>query len=779
MKFKKLVIAVSAIVLASNVIASAQAPLGTGDYHRQMEALQRGVIARDAQDLGIFISWRNLASEDALYNIYKNGKKLNSAPINQTNYVDASGTGSDTYFITAVDKEGMEGERSEGVKPFTDFLSIPIERPEPQKNAVGEIAEYSASKAGVGDLDGDGEYEIVVVWYPSNAQDNSNSGHTSVVYIDAYELSGKKLWQINMGQNIRAGDHYVPTIIYDFDGDGKAEIALRTSDGTIDGAGNVIGDAAASWADDRGYVLSGPEYVTVFDGLTGKALDTVDFLPERGNVADWGDTGGNRVDRFLGGVAYLDGKTPSLIMSRGYYTNRQGTVGKTGITAYDFKNGKITVKWEFKANLQDNINPDYVGQGNHSMVTADVDKDGFDEIIYGSMVVDHDGTGLYSTKRGHGDAIHVGFFKNEDRLQLVKANESVDIVTGGYGFEYRYADKDEMIFAAAGTKDNGRTVVADIDPTADGPFIYGAGGTGMWINRKGNEWEKMSASGATNSFPIWWTGDLLRELGEGIYKSDGMKSTYPGYKVVKYDWENNTFNQLFNIDGVISGRRPLLQCDILGDWREELLLAEEDGSRIRLYTTNSPTEYNLTTLMHDPKYRLDIATQPSGYSQPPWPGYYIGHDNFVNPKKGEFVYHTIPSPTISDEYTTGEKNILLSFKIGENTAIFNGEEVQIDENPAVVPFIENDRTLVPLRFVSEALGYTVEYDDQNNMITLSKGETTVSIQVNSEVYTINGVEGSFDTKVKILENRTFVPIRGLSEFIGMRVEWESGMVRIF
>ena len=257
--------------------------------------------------------------------------------------------------------------------------------------------------------------------------DNSYPGYTSPVIIDAYEMDGTRLWRIDMGLNIRAGEHYVPVIVYDLDGDGRSEVAIRTADGTIDGTGAAIGDPNKHWADERGYILTGPEYLTIFEGSTGKALTTTDFLPERGNVEDWGDTGGNRVDRFLGGIAYLDGKTPSLIMSRGYYTNREGTVGKTEITAYDYKNGKVSVKWEFKASLQDNINPDYVGQGNHSMVTADIDNDGFDEIIYGSMAVDHDGTGIYSTKRGHGDAIHVGFFRNEDRLQLVKANETVDV----------------------------------------------------------------------------------------------------------------------------------------------------------------------------------------------------------------------------------------------------------------------------------------------------------------------------------------------------------------
>lgn len=772
MHLKKILSAILALTLNFSVGVCADANNQNADK-RQMEALQRGIVARDAEDKGIFISWRNLACENVKYNVYRNGILLNSSPLDKSNFTDEYGTANDTYFVTSIDENGIESERSEGATPFTEFLSIPLQRPEPQKNKWNRFAEYSAQKAGVGDLDGDGEYELVVVWYPDNAQDNSQSGHTSPVFIDAYELNGTHLWRINMGPNIRAGEHYVPTLVYDFDGDGKAEIALRTADGTIDGSGTVIGDADRLWADERGYILSGPEYLTVFEGTTGKAIDTIDFSPERGSVADWGDTGGNRVDRFLGGVAYLNGKTPCLIMSRGYYTNREGTVGKTGITAYSLNNGKINIVWEFNASLQDNINPDYVGQGNHSMVTADVDNDGCDEIIYGSMVVDHNGKGLYSTKRGHGDAIHVGYFKNLDRMQIVKANESEDIVKSGYGFEYRYADSDEMIFSVAGTKDNGRTIVADIDPTADGPVIYGAGGTGMWLNTSGDTWERLDSSGATIAFPIWWTGDLLRELGEGIYAKEPT-----GYKVVKYDWENKRFNQLFFVDNVISSRRPLLQCDILGDWREELMLAEEDGLRIRLYTTNIPTEYNLTTLMHDPKYRLDIATQPSGYSQPPWTGYYIGHDNFTIPAKGDFTYNKIPSPAIDDNYFVGGMYVSMTLNIGSEIAVLNGKKIKIDENSLIVPFSESNTAFVPLRFVGENLGFDVQFNDLTQEITLIKADKTIKLQINSTSCFINDTEYRLDDKIQIYNNRTFVSIRIITDIFGANVDYNNNTVNI-
>ena len=304
----------------------------------------------------------------------------------------------------------------------------------------------------------------------------------------------------------------------------------------------------------------------------------------------------------------------------------------------------------------------------------------------------------------------------------------------------------------------------------------------MWINRTGNEWEQFSVSGAANAFPIWWTGDLLRELGEGYYSSADGKTVYNGYKVVKYNYSTVKFDTLMNIKGVISGRRPLLQCDIIGDWREELLLAEEDGSCMRLYTTNAPTEYNIPTLMHDPKYRLDIATQPSGYSQPPWPGFYIGHNDFELPDKGSFVYNSIPDPKITDDYVISDEKdpvtFMLVLTIGLSRAVINGNNTMIDTQPGVVPFIDNDITLVPLRFISETLGYTVTYDEENKGVTLVKDDTTVKLNIGSDVYTVNGKEDKFEARVRLMYDRTFVPLRALSEIIGMDVEWDNGTITI-
>ena len=267
----------------------------------------------------------------------------------------------------------------------------------------GSSYTYEANDASVGDLDGDGRYEIVLKWEPTNAKDNSQSGYTGPVLIDAYELDGTLLWRINLGINIRAGAHYTQFQVYDYDGDGRAEVAMKTADGTRDGTGAVIGSANADYRNSSGYVLSGPEYLTVFDGRTGRALDTVDYVPPRGNVSSWGDSYGNRVDRFLAGTAYLDGKRPSMIFSRGYYT-------RTVITAWDFRDGRLTRRWTFDTNSSTNTGRGYEGQGFHSLSIADADGDGRDEIMFGAMAVDDDGRGMWTTGYGHGDALHVGDF---------------------------------------------------------------------------------------------------------------------------------------------------------------------------------------------------------------------------------------------------------------------------------------------------------------------------------------------------------------------------------
>jgi rhamnogalacturonan endolyase len=324
---------------------------------------------------------------------------------------------------------------------------------------VGEAYTYSPNDASVGDLDGDGEYEIILKWDPSNAKDNSQAGYTGNVYLDAYKLDGTRLWRIDLGRNIRAGAHYTQFQVYDLDGDGKAEVACRTADGTIDGVGTVLGDANADYRNSAGYVLAGPEFLTVFNGQTGAAMATASYVVPRGNVNDWGDNYGNRVDRFLAGVAYLDGQRPSLVMARGYYT-------RAVLAAWNWRNGQLTNVWTFDTGHTGTPNQyaAWRGQGNHNLSIGDVDGDGKDEIMYGACAIDDNGAGLFSTGLGHGDALHMTDM-DPDRpgLEVFQPHESPTSY-GPNAAEFRDARTGALIFGVQGTGDIGRGLALDVDP---------------------------------------------------------------------------------------------------------------------------------------------------------------------------------------------------------------------------------------------------------------------------------------------------------------------------
>lgn len=368
---------------------------------REMEALNRGLVAVRV-DGGVYVGWRLFATDPAnvAFDLHRDGVRVDGAPFTAaTNVLDRAGTTGSVYEVCAVVDGMAQGEPERAAVWDSNFLSIPLQPPEGGVAPDGVAYAYHANDAGVGDLDGDGEYELVLKWDPTNAHDNAHPGYTGRVFLDAYKLGGARLWRIDLGVNIRAGAHYTQFMVYDFDGDGRAEVACKTADGTVDGVGTVIGAAESDHRNGKGYVLDGPEYLTVFEGRAGRALATVDYDPPRGVVAEWGDDYGNRVDRFLACVAYLDGERPHLVMCRGYYT-------RTVLAAYTWRGGRLQKVWRFDSN--DPGQAGYAGQGNHNVSVADVDGDGKDEIVYGSCVIDHDGSGLYTTGLGHGDALHVG-----------------------------------------------------------------------------------------------------------------------------------------------------------------------------------------------------------------------------------------------------------------------------------------------------------------------------------------------------------------------------------
>ncbi|MDG5787853.1 hypothetical protein QA612_10115 [Evansella sp. AB-P1] len=582
---------------------------------RQMEDITRSPVAVKVEN-GVYLGWRMLGTDpdSVAFDVYRDGVKINDIPITEsTNYIDEDGTAESIYHIRALNVSNqVETEIAQVWEE--QYLSIPLDKPEGGVTPDGVAYEYSANDASVGDLTGDGNYEIILKWDPSNSKDNSLSGYTGNVYIDAYKLDGTKLWRMDLGKNIRAGAHYTQFLVYDFDGNGKSEVVFKTADGTIDGQGNVIGDPNADWRNNRGYILSGPEFLTVFDGETGEALATTDYNPPRGNVGSWGDSYGNRVDRFLAGVAYLDGERPSFVMTRGYYT-------RSVLVAYNWRDGELTEEWVFDSN--DPGNGAYAGQGNHSLTVGDVDGDGKDEIIFGAMVIDNDGTGLYSTGWGHGDANHMtNLNPNRPGYEVYQPHESS---SSPVGFGIRDAETGELLWGVRTGNDVGRAMAADIDPRYDGKELWASGGSGLFTV----EGELITENNPRSiNHAAWWTGDLLRELVDHTFNS----STDPHGvgKIDKWDWENEQLVNILTPEGTRSNNgtkgNPTLQADLFGDWREEIIWPSADSTELRIYTTTDVTEHRIYTLMHDPMYRLAVAWQNVAYNQPPHPSFFIGHN---------------------------------------------------------------------------------------------------------------------------------------------------------
>lgn len=597
---------------------------------RQMEDLDRAPTAVKTEE-GVLVSWRMLGTdpEEISFNVYRDGEKITKEPIStSTNVVDKDGTVDTKYEIRSV-IDGKEKKIAGNIKVWSNnYFDIPLKKPADGVTPQGDPYSYRANDASVGDLDGDGEYELVLKWDPTNSKDNSQAGYTGNVYLDAYKLDGTLLWRIDLGKNIRAGAHYSPFLVYDFDGDSKAEIAFKTADGTIDGVGNVIGRADADHRNSTGYVLQGSEYLTVFEGQTGKALVTTEYDPPRGDVASWGDSYGNRVDRFLAAVAYLDGETPSIVMARGYYT-------RTVLSAYSFKDGKLTKQWTFDTNQEEYRN--YVGQGYHSLSVNDVDRDGKDEIVYGQIVIDDDGKGLYNTGLGHGDALHVSdLIPDRPGLEAFAVQEHKD---GPYGYDMRDAETGEILWGVKTGQDTGRGLAADIDPRHSGTEAWAI--SGAWNSREGglhtSTGEKISDNIPSSNFAIWWDGDLLRELADHSWNQE--TSTGVG-TIDKWDYKENKLVNLLTAEGTQSNNstkgNPTLQADLFGDWREEIIWRTDDSSALRVYMTTEKTDHRIFTLMHDSQYRLSVAWQNVGYNQPPHTSFFLGEG-----------MKTPPAPSIS------------------------------------------------------------------------------------------------------------------------------------
>jgi hypothetical protein len=559
-------------------------PGGDGVY--EVEALSRGVTVVPSGG-GSLVSWRLLGTDEqnVAFNVYRDGQKLNASPITgATNYLDSSGSG--IYTVAAV-TGGTEGTRSGTEARFGSggYLDIPISRPS---------SAYEANDTSVADLDGDGDYEYVVKWYPTNAKDNAQAGVTGNTIIDAYTLQGTRLWRIDLGRNIRSGAHYTQFQVYDYDSDGDAEIAMKTADGTRDGRGTVIGNASADHRNGDGYILAGPEYLTIFDGRTGGAIDTVNYQPPRGNVSSWGDNYGNRVDRFLAGTAYLDGSTPSMIFARGYYT-------RSVIWAVDFDGQNLSTRWIFDSDVKGS---QYRGQGAHSLSIADMNGDGRQDVVYGAMVVGSDGNALWNSRMGHGDALHVSdFVPSRAGQEVFMVHESSSDPSSSL-----LGSNGSVLFQTSPSGDNGRGVAANVTSANPGGEYWSSNVSDL-RNASGNS---VGAKPGSTNFLSWWDGDGEREL------LDGTRITnYPSGTAL-------TGSGVASNNGTKSN--PALSADLFGDWREEVIWRTSDSSALRIYATPHTTNLRIATLMHDVQYRVAIAWQNTGYNQPPHPSFHIGSE---------------------------------------------------------------------------------------------------------------------------------------------------------
>ncbi|MGY1452172.1 rhamnogalacturonan lyase [Streptomyces sp. SS8] len=712
----------------------------------QLEKLDRGLVAV-ATGEGVFLSWRLLGTETTGstatgmagpdFRVYRDGEPV-ATVTDSTNHLDRGAPPDSEYRVVPVvdGREVRDGGRGQAVTPWSEsYTELPLRRPADGVTPAGERYTYSANDMSVGDVDGDGSYEYVVKWDPSNSKDVSQKGYTGNVLIDTYRLDGTLLHRLDLGVNIRAGAHYTQFPVYDFDGDGRAEMMVRTAPGTrsirYDRHGRVVSEryvtmpredvraghshhddhrmsaadyrehlvetflgwhehpevTAGRWpttleaafgieprhdyplsrtaAEDladhfldvhapsrssrndlrafEGFVLTGPEYLTVFDGATGRELQTVRYEPGRHDDGlMWGDYAmsriepGNRVDRFLAGVAYLDGERPSAVFARGYYT-------RAAVAAYRWDGRRLKRQWladsgwtpmsnpfDDSPHGVDGTDPEYgslTTQGFHSLSAADVDGDGRQEIVYGAATLDDDGSLLYSSfaegppqsavpgrsvRLGHGDAMHVADI-DPDRPGL----EIHTVHEGGrwapYGHALRDAATGEVLYGTYTGVDTGRGMVGDIDPGRPGLETWGSHGVGLWSA----DGERLGDATPGTNMSIRWAADMTTQT------VDGSGENTP----VIRDWRRGT---LLTAEGTRTNNgtkgNPSLVADVLGDWREELLVRTADSSAIRLYTGTEVTDRKLYTLMHDTQYRVEVARQQTTYNQPAYPSFHLGSD---------------------------------------------------------------------------------------------------------------------------------------------------------
>ena len=635
------------------------------------------------------ISWRLLKTDpsNVAFDIYKSvdGEtevKLNEEPIsNTTSWVDADIDVSKTnvYRVTLANQAETLCDytfTSEMAEKFYHEIRLNM-------NVPDALITYSPDDIQLGDLDGDGELEIVVKREP---YDGANMGvwFNGTTLLEAYKMDGTFLWRIDLGINIRSGSHYTSYILYDFDGDGLCEIAFRTSEGTKFADGKIITDANGKVNDYRnrqtdgkgwysgaaiardqndpstattcGLIMEGPEYISICRGYDGREITRIDNIPRGGEGSKvsrakywseyWGDDFGNRMDRFFIGVAYLDGipdettgarvANPSLIISRGIYKNWQ-------VWALDLKGNELVPRWKF--DTADHSSK-WLGMCSHCFRVADLDGDGRDEILYGSAAIDDNGSELWCSGNGHGDILHVGkFIKDRSGLQIVASFEESKDYEGqgnGYACQVMNARDGSMITGhgrnlPADASDVGRCIVADVDPDSPDFEYWSSTQEGMFsCNGTGlvsTTYPTGIGSGVMYNVAIYWSGQSTREmLDRGCivsYKANPDVNKSNKNRLISFDlYGSNQGNHA-------SKYNPCYYGDFLGDYREEVILGSSDYKSIYIFSTNHPTTHRLPHLMTDHNYDMSQAMQNMGYNQGTNLGYYVGAETLKSSETEE------------------------------------------------------------------------------------------------------------------------------------------------
>lgn len=650
---------------------------------RPMEKLDRSVVAQKLSN-GVFVNWRIPSNEwyNTAYKLYRDGNLIFTTTADgASNYLDTGGTINSKYTVSSV-KNGIESAQSAQASVLTKpYLEIPLR----DIKKLGKQG-YYPNDATAADLDGDGEYEVIL----KRMNRNWESDAVNFTYFEAYKMDGTFMWAIDVGPNITM-DVEINIAAYDFDGDGKAEVFMRSSDNTVFGldinnqggvsVGDRNGDGYTNYRQapfygigGDGFMNAGPEYLSLIDGMTGKELDWKNFIP-RGTSGDWGDDYGHRANKFFFGAPYLDGKKPSLFIGRGIYT-------QTKMVAYDVVNKKLVQKWAWESGNSsarqqgkwDETPKSYFGQGYHNYTIADVDDDGKDEINWGSMTVDDDGKPLYSTELGHGDAQHYGDLDPYRKGQeMFACNETKP------GTNLRDAKTGKLLFRKVAASDVGRAGAGNISDLYKGVEVWG-GGVGLSATDK----VEMTHFGVAENYSIYWDGDLLQEILDHSFSTSMGVGTG---RITKYNGPGN-ISTLVAADAFscnYTKGTPCLQVDIMGDWREEAIWWRTDSLALRIYTTPYATPHRIYSLMHDHQYRQAICWQMCGYNQPPHASFYLGGD-FPTPipaksTNGKLVFagNTADLNTSAANFVSGDDAAGLIAGTATSVAFENGKSILLDE----------------------------------------------------------------------------------------------------